>query len=114
MPILTDLAEENLKDKNFIKEFNEHETQYLDIVKIISESAKFSLQTANITIPSSAEEFAEKFLLPSVSSTLISDKFPYFRQALSRRPYIDAWEQIVWSKLLARYVLNEAIKRGDL
>lgn len=114
MPLLPNSVERNLKDKSFIDEFNQYAAEYLNVVMIASNSAKDTLRIANIPVPSPDEDFAEKFLLASVAFTFLSGKFPFFRQALSARPYIDIWQEIIWARSLARYVLHEAIRRGVL
>src|SRR5215831_18813861 len=114
MALLPQLVVDNLRGQNFIDEFNQNPEVYLDLVRLFDGNVRDTLTQAHIPIAGSLEEFAENFLLRNLASAFLSDFFSHFREALSRRIYIAPVEERAWARLMARYVLHQAIVTGVL
>jgi hypothetical protein len=104
----------NLKNQSFLQEFATHSQEYIELAHQIALAARDGLLQQGLFILKSEEEFAEDYLVGLVAVSLLSEFFPYFRQALKRRPYIDQMTHTAWARSMARYVLKTAIDNGVL
>jgi hypothetical protein len=118
MALLTESILNNLNCLSFSGDFTRNADAYLGcagriaarmIAVLTQQGNPYSLSTAQ-----EKETFAETHLIASLAATFLSDQFPYFRQALAPYIYMDFDERLIWARLMARYVLHEAIQRGGL
>ncbi len=115
MALLTQTVLDNLSSESFLDEFSSRENEYIVLAHNLALKALSTLNVFKLLfLASSEEDFAEKCLLRPVSAALLSGHFPYFREALKRRPYIDFYEHNVWARSMARYVLRKTIEKGAL
>lgn len=113
MALITQTVIDNLQGQSFLDEFSKYPLDYIKLAQDLAASARKNLQQQQIPIKSQ-EEFAERLLVRAVAGALLSSQFFYFRTALKLRPHIDYLEYAFWARSMARYVLSETIKRGQL
>lgn len=113
---------QSLNNFNFVKEFQDHEDDYLLVAKLVARGTIRHLRLNGVQLfdpadPNSLKDFADKHLVEKVKIWLISDnRFLLFRQALKRgnKMYFNPCDYEIWGEMMARYVLNEAIEMGKL
>lgn len=122
MALLPQQVAQSLCNFSFAKEFKDHKDDYLLVARLVARETIRHLKLNGVqlfdpTDPNDLKDFADKHLVEKVKIWLISDtKFLWFRQALKRgiRMYLDPCTYEVWSEMMARYVLNEAIEMCKL
>lgn len=102
----------NLQGHSFINEFTDHEEDYLSVVVTLHQNLKAVENATGLSLSRLKIYEEGEVLVALVASTLLSPFFPHFRKALRCRTlYCGVAYQLVWARSMARYVVQEAIKR---